>query len=92
MKPQELKKCTIWWLPIRQKGEWGHIWTIFTKFWHLIILKDIIILPYCDQSDSDADATLHGGPTQRQIYLDGPPEHQTSHQIQQHSLQQHASV
>jgi hypothetical protein len=64
----------------------------FTKFWHIIILKDIIILPYCDQSDSDADATLHGGPTQRQIYLDGPPEHQTFHQIQQHSLQQHVSV
>jgi hypothetical protein len=59
----------------------------FHKFWHLIILKDINILPYCDRSDSDVDATLHGGPTQPQIYLDGPPERQTSHQIQQHSLQ-----
>lgn len=50
------------------------------------------VLPYCDQSDSDADATLHGGPTQQRTYPDGPPEHQTSHQIQRHSLQQYLSV
>lgn len=49
-------------------------------------LKDKNILPYCDQSDSDAGANLHGGPIRQQTYLDGPPEHRTSHQIQQYSL------
>jgi hypothetical protein len=57
-----------------------------------MVLNHINVLPYCDQFDSDADATLHGGPTRRLTYLDGLPEHQTSHQIQQHSLQQHTSM
>jgi hypothetical protein len=74
------------------RRESGATYKQFSQSSVTIILNDRNTLPYCDQSDSDADVTLHGGPTQQQIYLDGPPEHQTSRQTQQHSLQQHTSV